>query len=155
MTEILGSNLEQFFKNSGLKAKCTYKQDKPLWEYGEIYEVWEVDRKTFKIMDSMSEDKFKSYYSNDDDAFDAWWCGRDCDGLFASCMYFPDVTCVINGQKILAWQDKECETKTYRTLIDYLAQEMGATACSNVFALTYDLAIYNNMTLGELFEKYN
>ena len=50
---------------------------------------------------------------------------------------------------------KNVKQKKYRTLINYLAQEMGATTCSNVFALTYDLAIYNNMTLGELFNKYN
>lgn len=39
-------------------------------------------------------------------------------------------------------------------LLEYLDIEMGCTAFTNVCAVTKDLAKYNNMTMAELFKKY-
>ena len=184
MIEILGSNLEQFFKNSGLTAKCTYKQATDLKEYYTLYEVWKVDDEAYKTMCNMSEEEFKSYYSNNElEKSDAWWRGRGFDDQWTSNMGLPNATYVIDGHKIRAWDGDECkiyeeqfcencpdklsgecdgtdstdlcDKREYDTVIDYLSRELGASTPDNVYVVTHDLAKYNGLTLGELFNKCN
>lgn len=183
MIEILGSNLEPLFKQSGLKAKCTYKQTTTWKGYDTLYEVWEVDDETYKTMGDMSEEEFASYYPNDDEASDICWIGPVPDNQRTTIMCSPDATYVIDGHKIRAWDGDGClaygqqfcencpdrlagecdgthsidlcDKREYDTVIEYIFRELGATTPNNVYVVTHDLAKYNGLTLGELFNKCN
>lgn len=163
MKEILAGNMEQFFNNE-FNGKCTYK--------GDEYEVWEVSDESFDVMCDMSEEDFVKLAGKD-----AWW--RYCNG---SVIGVPDANYEINGFRIVAWDErrnryiedcKKCSIKEmydceqteencdecfgkrrYKSLTEYLCEEIGASLPKNVCALAVDLAKYNNMTMGELFTKY-
>lgn len=143
MKEILGNNLEQFF-NAEINGKRTYK--------GNRYEVWEVSDEVFNIMCEMSEEKFVELSGEY-----AWW--RSAEG---SNKGIPDTTVYINGHEILAWVGKPWEDDDEydkfeihaSCLTNYLCDVVGASQPRNVCALAVDLAKYNNMTMGELFTKY-
>lgn len=162
MKEILGNNLEQFF-NTEINGKRTYK--------GNRYEVWEISDETFNTICDMSEDKFVELAGED-----AWWRGAE-----GSNQGIPDYVFTVNGEKLIAWydtyRDKDLiedfenedevdkedgleqyiatwHTTEFSTLTDYFCSELGASTERNVCALAVDLAKYNNMTIGELFAKY-
>lgn len=141
MKEILAENLQPFFDNSNLKGKCTYQ--------GEQYEVWEVSDKTFEIMCDMDEDKFARLCP------DGMW--RSAEG---SNMGAPNTIIHVGENKILGWyspwdEDSEEELEIYASnLTKYFCYYLGVSQPRNVCALAVDLAKYNHMTLGELFNKY-
>lgn len=143
MKEILAGNMEQFFSNE-FNGKCMYK--------GNVYEVWEVSDELFDIMCDMSEEDFVKLAGED-----AWW--RCADG---SVLGYPDTKGHINGHEILCWagepwedEDEDDEFEIYSScLTNYLCDVIGASLPKNVCALAVDLAKYNNMTMGELFTKY-
>lgn len=139
MKEVLAENLLLFFANSGIDGKCTYS--------GDIYEVWEVSDKDFETMSNMSEEEFIKLCPS------GMW--RSADG---SNMGIPYVKYTINGKKIIAWdrlhEDESRIKRRYDSLLEYMCEEIGASQPRNVCALAVDLAKYNNMTMGELFAKY-
>ena len=154
-----------FFANSGIEGKCTYS--------GEMYEVWEVSDKDFETMSNMSEEEFEKLCPN------GMW--RSTDG---SNQGYPNEKYIINGEEIIAWDgDRRCEyyndycrgcedridemceasdedietccgERKYDTLLNYFCDEIGASQPRNVCALAVDLAKRNNITMGELFSKY-
>lgn len=151
MKEILGSNLRQFFDtidNQPNNADITYAGDR--------YEVWEVSDKLFQKMCDMTEEEFVEMASGD-----AWW--RSSVG---SNLGHPNSTMSINGSDLKCWsrevdyyiscwsQGKEIVQKKYDSLSEYLCECIGASLPRNVCACAVDLAKYNDMTMGELFEKY-
>ena len=147
MIEILGGNLEQFFANVdeyGIESRLTYK--------GDMYEVWEVDDDLFEEICDMSDEKFEELAGED-----GWW--RSANG---SNLGTPDTKVYINGEELLGWggepwededEDDEFEIYAY-SLTEYLCDVVGASQPKNVCALAVDLAKYNDMTMGELFTKY-
>lgn len=145
MKEILGNDLAQLF-NNGINGKCTYK--------GNWYEVWEVSDEAFNEMCDMSEEKFVELAGDD-----AWW--RSAEG---SNQGVPDIKVYINGHEMLGWagepweDEEEDEDDEFEicssTLTDYMCDVIGASQPRNVCALAVDLAKYNNITMGELFTKY-
>lgn len=143
MKEILGNNLEQLF-NSETNGNRTYKGDR--------YEVWEITNEMFDIMCDMSEELFIELAGEN-----AWW--RSADG---SVLSVPDTKVYINGHEMLGWagepwedEDEDEEFEIYASnLSNYLCDVIGASQPRNVCALAVDLAKYNNMTMGELFTKY-
>lgn len=148
MKEILGNNLEQFFNNSFLNNDITRK----LTYKGNRYEVWEVSDTAFDVMCDMSEEQFIEMAGED-----AWW--RSAEG---SNLDVPDATIHINGAELIGWtgepwedEDEDDEFEIYSSsLSDYLCDVIGASQPRNVCAVAVDLAKYNNMTMGELFAKY-
>ena len=140
MIEILGNNLKQFFDivdNPPNNAEITYA--------GKRYEVWEVSDELYKRMCDMSEEMFVEIAGED-----AWW--RNSDG---SILGVPDTKFTINGEDMIGWNTKsEYENFQYANLSDYLCYGVGASQPKNVCACAMDLAKYNNMSMGELFEKY-
>lgn len=138
--EILGNNLKKFFDtvDSGCKnADITYANRE--------YEVWKVSDELFKKMCDMSEDEFVSIAGED-----AWW--RSSEG---SVLGTPDTKFVINGDEMIGWNMKmEYNNFQYAKLTDYLSCELGVSQPRNVCACCMDLAKYNNMTMAELFKKY-
>lgn len=164
MQEILAENLQDFFNNTKLDGKQTYK--------GEDYEVWEVSDEVFKSMCDLNDEDFEKLCP------EGMW--RSAIG---SNMGRPDVEYKIKNNTILAWDGnsrsdyesecKECSdrkngtcegteddfiecfgAREYSGLLEYLCEELGASQPRNVCALAVDLAKYNNMTMGELFTKY-
>ena len=140
MIEILGNNLKQFFDivdNPPNDAEIIYA--------GNRYEVWEVSDELYKRMCDMSEEEFIELAGED-----AWW--RQSDG---SILGVPDTKFTINGEDMIGWNTKcEYENFQYANLSDYLCYGVGASQPKNVCACAMDLAKYNNMSMGELFEKY-
>lgn len=143
MKEILGNNLDRFF-NNGIDGKRTYK--------GAEYEVWEVSDETFDVMCDMEEEKFADLAGED-----AWW--RSSGG---SNLGVPDATIHINDNKLIGWPGdlweddyKEDEYEIYASsLTNYFSDVIGASQPRNVCALAVDLAKYNNISMGELFTKF-
>ena len=159
MKEILGGNLKRFFD-----VIAPNYNDADITYAGEMYEVWKVSDELFEKMNSMSEEEFVELAGED-----AWW--RYSTG---SILGSPNSTAFINGHEIFAWIDeekhdgwcdgcecddeeecKECKIndRTFNSLSEYLCDEVGASQPKNVCALSVDLARYNKMTLGELFNK--
>lgn len=140
MKEILGKDLKRFFDvvdSEYNNAEITYA--------GNRYEVWEVSDELFKQMCDMSEEKFVELAGEN-----AWW--RSSEG---SVMGTPDAEFTISGEKMIGWNTRgEYENFQYANLSDYLCYGIGASQPKNVCACTMDLAKYNNMTMGELFNKY-
>lgn len=140
MKEILGKDLKRFFDvvdSEYNNAEITYA--------GNRYEVWEVSDELFKRMCDMSEEKFVELAGEN-----AWW--RSSEG---SVMGTPDVEFTISGEKMIGWNTRgEYENFQYANLSDYLCYGIGASQPKNVCACAMDLAKYNNMTMGELFNKY-
>lgn len=136
MQEILAENLQSLFDNTSLIGKKTYS--------GEIYEVWEVSDEVFESMCNMSDDEFEKLCPK------GMW--RSSEG---SVMDIPDTEFIINGEKLIGWNTRgRYENYQYANLSDYLCYGIGASQPKNVCALAVDLAKYNNMTMGELFTKY-
>ena len=145
MKEILGGNLKRFFDTVDNKyndAEITYANER--------YEIWEVSDNLFTLMCNMSEEEFVELAGED-----AWW--RQSEGSNLGVPYEKNV---VNGHKLISWSKGyfDCESsrrsKKYESLSDYLCNCVGASQPRNVCACAMDLAKYNNMTMGELFRKY-
>ena len=139
MIEILGNNLKQFFDivdNPPNDAEITYA--------GEKYEVWEVSDELHKKMCDMSEEDFVEIAGED-----AWW--RSSEG---SVLGVPDTEFEVKGEDMLGWNRWDREQKKYSDLSEYLCECVDASTGKNVCACAMDLAKYNDMSMAELFEKY-
>ena len=142
MKEILGKNLKQFFDtidNPPNDAEITYAGDR--------YEVWEVSDDLFIKMCNMSEEEFVEMAGED-----VWWRSS-----IGSVLGAPYTEFNVNGYDLVAWDSTIYESKKgnkYESLSDYLCNCIGASLPRNVCACAMDLAKYNDMTMGELFEKY-
>ncbi len=66
----------------------------------------------------------------------------------------------VNHQELVCWVETLNDgEETYRNdwhvnLLEYLEIEMDCSSFKNVCAVTKDLAKYNNMTMADLFQKY-
>lgn len=143
MKEILGNKLQKFFD----KIDPHYSEAEITYCDYDKYEVWEVSDKLFKKMCNMAEDKFTALAGEE-----AWW--RSSDGSNLGC---PDTYFTVNDAELLAWDSTIYSSKKghdYSNLSEYLCECMGASLPKNVCALATDLALYNNMTMGELFETF-
>ena len=146
MKEILGDNLKKFFDtvdNPPNDADITYA--------GRKYEVWKVSDELYEKMCDMSEEEFVELAGED-----AWW--RSSEG---SILGKPITKSIVNGEPFVCWDDyylpdeyEEEPCKEFESLSEYLCNEVGASLPRNVCACAMDLAKYNDMTMSELFEKY-
>ena len=140
MKEILANNLTGFFGSANIEAKRTYK--------GKRYEVWELSDTDYEKICDMTEKGFEELAGNEG----SWW--RYATG---SVLMFPKDKIRINNQDIIAWADSIYEDKKvyeYPNLSEYLCNHLGISQPRNIVACAMDLAKYNNMTMGELFTKY-
>lgn len=140
--EILGNNLKQFFDTIDKPqndADITYANNK--------YEVWEVSNELFKKMCDMTEEKFIELAGED-----AWWRQS-----YGSNLGYPDAKFEVNGENLIGWDSPIYSSRIghiYKNLSEYLCDCIGVSQPRNVCACATDLAKYNDMTMGELFEKY-
>lgn len=141
LKEILAENLQPLFDNTSLTGKKTYS--------GELYEVWEVSDDDYAIMCNISEERFTELCP------EGMW--RSSTG---SIMGYPTECFTVNKRKLKCWDKREelygkkHRITKYKSLLEYLCENIGASQPRNVCALAVDLAKYNNMTMGELFTKY-
>lgn len=148
MKEILvQGNITEDLKRLGVNATRTYGDETTL------YQVYEVSDEDFQKL------------SDEPDTTDTWKNGgwRWVDG---SNLSKPDTFVTVNQQQLFGWpeediyeeyedeEEEDSRSYTYVNLLSYLEETVGCTAFRNVCAVTKDLAKYNNITLGELFQKY-
>lgn len=86
---------------------------------------------------------------------DAWW--RSSNGSVLYSLDKGEVT--INNQKMIGWIRKPWDEEiskdiNYQSLSEYLCEFIGASMPKNVVACAMDLAKFNHLLMGELFEKY-
>ena len=104
----------------------------------------------FDMIADMSEEKFVKIAGED-----AWW--RSSNG---SVLYSLDKgEVIISNQKMIGWIRKPWDEETskdinYQSLSEYLCEFIGASMPLSVVACAIDLAKFNHLTMGELFEKY-
>lgn len=137
MKEILvQGNITEDLKRLGVIALRTYGNETT------AYQVYTVSDEDFKKL------------SDEPNAADTWKNGgwRWCEG---SNLSKPDTFVKVNQKMLFGWVDEESyEPYVYRNLLTYLEEEVGCTSFKNVCAVTKDLARYNAITLGELFQEY-
>lgn len=162
MVEILAKNIENLFENT---ANRIYQ--------GARYDVYAIPDSVHKNMCDMSDEEFEQKCPH------GWW--RSSTG---SVLGTPDGEFEINGKPILAYcgetrknyydeccqdcsdyTDKICNAeysdiekcigeKKYKNLLEYFYEELNISTEKNICAVCVDLAKYNNMTMAELFQKY-
>ena len=143
MKEILGNNLKLFFdlmdKNCN-SADITYA--------GNRYEVWKVSDELHKEMCDMSEEQFVELAGED-----AWWRSSDGSNLLAEDV----IELEVNGKEMICWDSPIYDSKKghkYESLSEYLCECVGVSQPKNVCACAMDLARFNDMTMGELFSRF-
>lgn len=154
MKEILaGGGIRNAFVCLGITAKQTYD--------GDSYEVWELSDYDFnRLCANENEDAIW-----EDDW--GWWRYAKGSSIEDYPDDYPINTFIINSQEMLGYFDSrryydvfEDEYDdmswyyTYDYLTDYISNEFGASTESNVCAIAKSLAKLNNITLAELFNKY-
>ncbi|PFN12763.1 hypothetical protein [Bacillus cereus] len=146
MEEILvQGNIAEDLKRLGVNATRTYGNEET------YYQVYELSDKEFE--------KLSVLCMNEDDNDEHWKNGgwRWCKG---SNQPIPTEKAEVNHQELVCWVETLNDGEdTYRNdwhvnLLEYLDIEMGCSSFKNVCAVTKDLAKYNNMTMTELFQKY-
>lgn len=145
MIEILGGDLENAFFSLGINAKKTYEGNTYL---DDKTQVWEIS----------DEDFNKLYNIKDKDWNDDWGWWRYAKGSNMGLIW---KRYNINKHYIKAWDGNYRENhkdkyqdRNYDNLLRYFCDEIGASTETNVTALAIDLARQNNMSLSELFQKF-
>ncbi|ONG91847.1 hypothetical protein BKK40_08070 [Bacillus cereus] len=146
MEEILvQGNINEDLKRLGVNAKRTYGDENT------SYQVYEVSEEDFQKLsdDADNRDLDDGHWKNG-----GWrWCK-------GSNQPIPTDMAEVNHQELVCWVETLNDgEETYRNdwhvnLLEYLEIEMGCSSFKNVCAVTKDLAKYNNMTMAELFQKY-
>lgn len=140
--EILTGKMDDFFKRNNIKAEKE-------WEgvpYNSVYQVWKLDKNNYNKLDNTDDNKY-----NDCE----WWQYAE-----SSNKSIPTKEYIINNKSIIAWDSPNREDldyyndREYANLLEYFCYEVGASLEENIIALSVDLAKYNNMTVGELFNTY-
>lgn len=143
MKEILGNNLKLFFD---LIDKNFNQAD--ITHAGNRYEVWEVSDELHEEMCNMTEEQFVKLAGED-----AWWRSSDGSNLWAEDI----IEFEVNGKNMIGWDSPIYSRKKrykYKTLSEYLCECIGASQPKNVCACAMDLAKFNDMTMGELFSRF-
>jgi hypothetical protein len=152
MKEILGEELELAYTEFGIKAVRKYMSK----ENG--YQVWELTDKDFKKLNTIPEKDWRAEYG--------WW--RYAKG---SNMGTVEARYTINNHYIKAWDgcfrkemleknkslkpdDRYQRDRKYDNLLQYFCYEIGVSQPRNICALAVDLAKQNNITMAELFNRY-
>jgi hypothetical protein len=155
MKEILGGELDQAIIDLNINAKKTYQAKNNTTDFEQ---VWELSDEDYEKICNIKEEDWKDNWG--------WW--RSAIG---SNMGSVNHRYNINHHYIKAWDgiqrinfeeenkelfsnDKWFSERKYNNLLNYFCDEIGASTEKNVCALAIDLAEQNNMTMGELFNKY-
>jgi len=148
MIEILGAELDKAFEELNLYAQKMYQIKNKHWEYCEDYQVWRLSNEDYDKLCAISEKNWQDDWG--------WWRWSAGSNLCSVCHRYN-----INGHYINAWDgysrqdDKDYPwARHYKNLLQYFCDELGVTTERNICAVAVDLAAKNNMTMAELFQKY-
>ena len=136
----------------GIKPYVRYNSNGEKEVYPQVKAMKNYDDFCRCIFECIAEEKFVELAGED-----AWWRSTEGSNLGA-----PYTKVYVNGHEMIGWadepwedEDEEDEFEIYASnLSDYLCDVVGASQPKNVCALAVDLAKYNNMTMAELFTKY-
>lgn len=115
---------------------------------GEQYEVWELEDESLGKILGYQDDLWKP----------EWGWYRCADGCNVA--HWPTATFMVNGKYMIGFYNenddywREKTDRAYDSLTDYLCEVIGASTPKNVCALAVDIARLNEMTMAELFTKY-
>jgi hypothetical protein len=140
--EIFGGRLETVMTDLNLDAIKTYEGRTEYWESLQVWEPSEEDLK--KLLDVQEEEWNNKEYG--------WFRISDGSNMGSVSRRYK-----INGYYIKAWDAdgfRYYRDRTYKDLLSYFSEELGASQPRNVCALAIDLAKQNGMKLSELFKKY-
>lgn len=138
MKEILGFGVETAFNELNIVAKRTYSDNKK-------YEVWELSDKDHEAICNVRDKDWKKEWG--------WW--RSSEGSNQGTV---NSEVVVNGKKLRAWAPDldgiydGC--MEFSSLTDYFHTVLRVGQPRNICALSVDLAKQNDITLGELFQRY-
>lgn len=146
MEEILvQGNIEEDLKRLGIKATRTYGNEET------AYQVYELSDEDFQKLSDDADNR---------DEEDGHWKDGGWRWDKGSNQPIPTDKATVKHKELVCWVETiNDEEETYRNdwfvdLLEYLDVGVGCTAFRNVCAVTKDLAKYNDMTLAQLFEKY-
>ncbi|MGH1326617.1 hypothetical protein [Bacillus pretiosus] len=146
MEEILvQGNITEDLKRLGVNATRTYGDGTT------SYQVYEISEEDFQ---KLSED------ADNRDLDDGHWKNGGWRWAKGSNQPIPTDKATVKHKELACWVEPiEVGEESYKNdwhvnLLEYLDIEMGCTNFKNVCAVTKDLAKYNNMTMAELFQKY-
>lgn len=157
MKEILGGDLDVLFTKHNIIAVKTYEAKTYL---DDKTQVWELDDKQYEVIEKISEDEYLE--------LGCWWRYSNGSNLKDSIEEYT-----INGVKLKAFDNDYLreqnrkdfaedleegeepyeEPRAYKTLFDYINEEIGASTLKNVTAVSIHIAQLNNMKLSELLIK--
>jgi hypothetical protein len=148
MIEILGADLDKAFEELNLYAQKMYQIQNKNWEYCEDYQVWRLADEDFDKLCSITEKDWKEDWG--------WWRSSKGSNLGSVNHRYN-----INNHYINAWDGgwrydtpDWYKDRKYKSLLEYFCDEIGASTEKNVCAVAVDLAAQNNITMAELFKKY-
>lgn len=142
--EILAGDLDLAIKELGVIATKTYEGD--TW-HSDKTQVWEMSKEEFEKLANVEDEAWKERWG--------WWRSAEGSNEKGEISTFK-----IYNKDILAWESEDRtkgfidDEKDYGDLLYYLSDEIGASQPKNICALAIDLAKMNNITMGELFTKY-
>lgn len=171
MKEILGSNLETAFKELNINAKKTFQTNRS----SDFAQVWELSDEDFKKICDIPDGDWKDDWG--------WWRWSDGSNISWNQTHIIKINGVeINtyydesnlneyveyyledeyiaqfdneddarNQLVSDYFNEECD---YRTFTQYCSEQWGASTEKNVAAIAIETARLNNISLGELFNKY-
>lgn len=123
-----GEGFQNAVKELKLDALQTYSS--------ELYEVWVMTQDSYDLLLAIRDDKWK----------DSWGLWRTTEGTCLS-----DVRRFkINGRVVMGYKFFGHQRWNYKTLKDYLYDEVGATTETNVCAVTTGMAKMNHMSLSQI-----
>lgn len=161
MKEILGKGIEKALSRFMIEAVRTYCDDKEVLDDG-YYNVYELSDDEFKRLCNIPDSEWQDDFG--------WW--RSAKG---SILRLDTDKFIVNGKEMVGYMSDKYEDMlkehqedepevgytmddirhtNYSNLTEYICEELGASTIKNVTAVAMDLAKMNDMTLSELFEKY-
>ncbi|BAR82333.1 hypothetical protein KNN_01487 [Bacillus thuringiensis serovar tolworthi] len=142
---LVQGNITEDLKRLGINATRTYGDETT------SYQVYEVSEEDFRKLSDDAENM---------DTDDSHWKNGGWRWDTGSNQPIPTDKAEVNNQELVCWVETiNDDEETYRNdwyvdLLEYLDVGVGCTAFRNVCAVTKDLAKYNNMSMAELFKKY-
>jgi len=172
MKEILGGELDLAFKELNIKANKTFQSKHNNTDFTQ---VWELSDEDFEKICNIEEKDWKDDWG--------WWRSSDGSNILGNpiCkikINNNDITVYYDEKRIEQYiedylekdyisefkneeearnqlfKDYFSEKCIYKTFTEYCCNQWGASTEKNVCAIAVEIAILNNITMGELFNKY-
>ena len=109
--------------------------------FSNISAVEQQSDEEYEKLDNVFEEQWAEDYG--------WWVHSE-----GSNMGSVNTRYSVNKHWLIAWESNYKSLTKYESLIDYIYNSLNLSTISNICHLSVSLAAGNNMSLGELFDKY-